>query len=133
MLSVAALPRRPTSGTKALSYTRADGTVDELAFRDGNLALVRETHAGGRLAYEVRYSDYRDIGAMQFPHTVEARFPATGTTLKLRYENPAIDGIMPDSAFVLSPGAANQGVRPRNELHGGPGARLSHACACVAG
>lgn len=102
--SAALVPAPADDGMTALSYTRADGTVDEVAFRDGNLVLVRETTPAGTLAYEVRYSDYRDIGAIQFPHTIEARFPATATTLKLRYANPAIDGVIPDSAFILSPG-----------------------------
>jgi hypothetical protein len=109
--SAALVPVPADNGMTALSYTRADGTVDEVAFRDGNLALVRETTPAGILAYEVSYSDYRDIGAMQFPHTIEARFPATATTLKLRYENPAIDGVIPDAAFILSPGPQTRELR----------------------
>jgi hypothetical protein len=56
----------------------------------------------------VRYSDYRDIGGMNFPHTIEANFPATATTIKFRFERPLIDGAIPDSAFVLAPGPQTQ-------------------------
>lgn len=105
------VPAPADHGMTTLSATRADGTVDEMAFLDGNLALVRETTAAGALAYEVRYSDYKDIGAMQFPHTIDARFPATATTVKLRYENPAIDGVIPDAAFILSPGPQTRELR----------------------
>jgi hypothetical protein len=111
IVSAALVPAPAENGMTALSYTRANGTVDEVAFRDGNLTLVRETTPAGALAYEVRYSDYRDIGAMQFPHTIEAHFPATATTIKLRYENPAIDGVIPDSAFILSPGPQTRELR----------------------
>lgn len=105
------IPVAADNGMQQLSYTRADGTVDEIAFVDGNLALVRETTASGTLAYEVQYSDYRHIGALQFPLTIDASFPATATTVKLRYENPAIDGVIPDSAFVLSPGPQTRELR----------------------
>lgn len=98
------VPGAADQGVESLSFTRSDGAVDEIGFVNGSLALVRETTAEGLLAYEVRYSDYRDIGAMQFPFAIDANFPPTATTVKLRYENPAIDGIIPDSAFVLSPG-----------------------------
>jgi len=105
------VPAAADNGMKPLSYTRADGTIDEIAFVDGNLAMVRETTPSGTLAYEIRYSNYRDIGAVQFPLTIDANFPATATTVKLRYENPAIDGVIPDSAFVLSPGPQTRELR----------------------
>ena len=98
-------------GVPGLACTRADGTVDEIAFLDGNLALVRESDRAGAIVYEVRYSDYRDIGAVQFPHTIEARFPATATTITLRYENPGVDRAIPDSAFILTPGPQTRELR----------------------
>lgn len=111
LTSAPLVPAPADNGMTALSFTRADGTIEEIAFRDGNLALVRETTTAGALAYEVRYSDYRDIGAMQFPHTIDARFPATATTVKLRYENPAIDSAIPDAAFILTPGPQTRELR----------------------
>jgi hypothetical protein len=105
-------PNPTTSdGMSGLSYTQPDGTVDEIGVDNGNLALVRQSTASGTLVYEVRYSSYQDIGGLQFPHTIEASFPATATTIKLRYENPAIDSVIPDSTFVLSPGPQTRELR----------------------
>jgi hypothetical protein len=89
---------------KVLRYARPDGTTDELGFSGRHLVMVRSKLPGGEAGYEVRYSDYRDIGGIEFPYQVEASFPATGTTVKLRYERPIIDGHIDDSLFVLSPG-----------------------------
>jgi hypothetical protein len=91
-----------------LTYARAGGTTDELGFTGGLLALVREKSPDGEVSYEVRYSDYQDIGAIKFPYTIEAHFPAAGTTLKLRYERPIVDGEIADSLFVLSPGPSTR-------------------------
>jgi hypothetical protein len=91
--------------SKVLSYARANGASDELGFAGSDLVMVREKSPDGQVLYEVRYSDYRDIGALKFPYQVDASFPAAGTTLKLRYERPIIDGDIPDALFVLSPGA----------------------------
>jgi hypothetical protein len=120
-LAAACVHTAADHGMPVLACTRADGTVDEIALLDGNLALVRETDPAGAIVYEVRYSDYRDIGAVQFPHTIEARFPATATTIKLRYENPGVDGAIPDSAFILTPGPQTR------ELHLGRKADLLQA------
>ena len=89
---------------KVLGYARANGASDELGFAGSDLVLVREKSPAGQVLYEVRYRDYRDIGALKFPYQVDASFPTAGTTLKLRYERPIIDGDIPDSLFVLSPG-----------------------------
>lgn len=93
---------------KVLTYARADGTVEQLGFTDGLLTLVRERLSDGRLNYEVRYSDYKDIGAIKFPYAIEANFPSAGTTVKLRYERPIVDGEVADSLFVLSPGPSTR-------------------------
>jgi hypothetical protein len=111
LTSAPLVPAPADNGMTALTFTRADGSTEEIAFRDGNLALVRETTAAGTLAYEVHYGDYEDIGAMQFPHTIDARFPATATTIKLRYGNPAIDSVIPDAAFILTPGPQTRELR----------------------
>jgi Domain of unknown function (DUF4292) len=91
---------------KVLTYDQPGGTVDELGFTgDGNLAMVRETLAGGRIGYEVHYSDYRKLdGRYLFPAQVDASFPKTGATVKFRYENPSVNQDVPDSTFVLVPG-----------------------------
>jgi hypothetical protein len=87
---------------KVFSYTGIAGNY-ELGFNNDHLALVRARDADGRVTYEVRYADYRDIGAMKFPFELDADFMAAGTRLKLRYLNPSIDRPIANSAFVLSP------------------------------
>lgn len=91
---------------KVLTYHQPGGAVDQLGFNgDGNLEMVRETLADGRVSYEVHYADYRNLGGgITFPAQVDASFPMTGATVKFRYENPSIDADVPDSAFVLLPG-----------------------------
>ncbi len=65
--------------------------------------MVRETGADGRINYEVRYSDYHDIGGVNFPYVVEATFPAAGSHVTFRYLRPIVNGVIPDSTFVLTP------------------------------
>jgi outer membrane lipoprotein-sorting protein len=85
-----------TFGTAA-SGTRA------LGFTGGNLAMVRDTGTDGRINYEVRYSDYHDIGGVMFPYVVDASFPAAGSHVTFRYLRPIVNGVIPDSTFVLTP------------------------------
>ena len=80
----------------------ASGT-HALGFSDGNLAMVRDTGADGRINYEVRYSDYRDIGGVMFPYVVDASFPAAGSHVTFHYLRPIVNGVIPDSTFVLTP------------------------------
>jgi outer membrane lipoprotein-sorting protein len=88
---------------RVLSYAGTGAARYELGFSGGQLALVRARDSAGRVTYEVRYSDYRDIGAIEFPFELEARFFASATTIKLHYLNPSIDRQIADSTFILSP------------------------------
>ena len=90
--------------TVALYGSTASGTR-ELGFSAGNLVMVRETAANGngRVSYEVRYSDYHDIGGVMFPYVVDATFPAAGSHVTFRYLRPIVNGAIPDSTFVLTP------------------------------
>jgi len=90
--------------TVALYGNAASGTR-ELGFSGGNLAMVRETAGigNGRVTYEVRYSDYHDIGGVMFPYVVDATFPAAGSHVTFRYLRPIVNGDIPDSTFVLTP------------------------------
>jgi outer membrane lipoprotein-sorting protein len=74
-----------------------------LGFSDGNLAMVRDTGADGRVNYEVRYSDYHDIGGVTFPYVVDATFPQAGSHVTFHYLRPIVNGVIPDSTFVLTP------------------------------
>ena len=85
------------------TYGNAAAGTRELGFCDGNLAMVRETAAGGQVNYEVRYTDYHDIGGVMFPYTVDATFPAAGSHVKFRFLRPIVNGDIPDSTFVLTP------------------------------
>ena len=87
------------------SYGNPASGTRELGFSGGNLAMVRETAANGngRVTYEVRYSDYHDIGGVMFPYVVDATFPAAGSHVTFRYLRPIVNGDIPDSTFVLTP------------------------------
>src|SRR5258708_40157118 len=85
------------------AYGNATTGVRRLGFSGGNLAMVRDTASSGEVRYEVRYSDYRDIGGVMFPYVVDADFPAARTHVKLRYVRPIVNGSVPESAFVLTP------------------------------
>ncbi len=100
------------SGTHSLSndgslvvatYGNTASGTRQLGFSAGNLAMVRETGADGRVNYEVRYSDYRDIGGVMFPYVVDATFPAAGSRVTFRYLRPIVNETLPDSTFVLTP------------------------------
>jgi len=90
---------------KVLTYHQPGGVVDELGFTgEGNLEMVRETLADGRIGYEVHYSDYRKLDdGFIFPQEVEASFPKTGAMVKFHYESPSLNKDVPDAAFVLAP------------------------------
>jgi outer membrane lipoprotein-sorting protein len=75
----------------------------ELGFQDGRLAMVRERQPDGRVVYEVRYSEYRDIGGLMFPYLVDADFPLAGSHVTFRYERPIVNGAIDASTFVLTP------------------------------
>jgi outer membrane lipoprotein-sorting protein len=85
------------------SYGDAASGTRELGFAGGNLAMVRESSSGGVVQYEVRYSDYHDIGGLMFPYTVDATFPAAGSHVTFRYIRPIVNSVIPDSTFVLTP------------------------------
>ena len=90
-------------GMMIASYGDSASGPRELGFSGGNLAMVRETAGDGRVNYEVRYSDYHDIGGVMFPYVVDATFPAAGSHVTFRYIRPIVNGVIPDSTFVLTP------------------------------
>lgn len=87
-----------------LGYGAADGGRRELGFQNNELAIVRESAPGGMVSYEIRYSDYHDIGGVMFAYQVDADFPSARTHVGFRYKRPIINGNLPDSFFVLTPG-----------------------------
>ena len=91
-------------GVLVLVYGAADHSSRELGFENGQLAMVRERAAGGAIKYEIRYADYHDIGGVMFPYQVDADFPSVQTHVSFRYRRPIVNGKVPDSVFVLTPG-----------------------------
>lgn len=85
------------------TYGSAGSGIHQLGFADGNLAMVRETAADGRVNYDVRYSEYHDIGGLMFPYVVDADFPTAQSHVTFRYVRPIVNGAVPDSMFVLTP------------------------------
>lgn len=104
LLKSAPIASHEEQGMATVLFADHDGATCELDFTGGNLTTVRQTSADRVTRYEVDYSDYRDIGSLMFPHVIVASFPPTMTTLKLHYEQPRVDTVIPDSAFVLAPG-----------------------------
>ena len=109
MLTFSPIAANTEGELNVLSFAQPTGAVDDLGFIGGHLMLVRERSAAGQLLYEIHYSDYRNIGAvLDFPCQIEASFPTAGTTVKFRYEQPNVDGEIPDATFVLSPGPSTK-------------------------
>lgn len=85
------------------AYGNAASGLRELGFSDGHLVMVRETGADKTVYYDVRYSDYRDIGGVVFPYVVDANFPSAHSHVIFRYARPIVNGTIPDSTFELTP------------------------------
>ena len=94
---------RAENGLLIAAYKNANGSLIELGFEAAQLALVRERRQGV-IDYEVRYSDYRDIGGFQLAHRIEADFPRARTHVNFSFQHPIINGVLADSLFALKPG-----------------------------
>ncbi len=85
------------------TYILPPSGTRQLGFANGQLAMVRETGSDGRVNYDVRYSDYHDIGGVMFPYVVDADFPTAQSHVTFRYTRPIVNGDVPNSTFVLTP------------------------------
>src|SRR5580704_1104636 len=56
-----------TEGMTVALWHMSNGGTRELGFRDGELVMVRERDTAGARRYEVRYSEWRDVGGIGFP------------------------------------------------------------------
>ena len=101
---------RAQDGEVVVSYKSANGGSNELGFEGDHLAMVRATDSQGQVDYEVRYSDYRDIGGIMLAHSLDASFPATGAKVKFQYQRPIVNGALSDSIFTLTPGMATKEI-----------------------
>jgi len=85
--------RMSDGGSRALGFTQAGGS--------GELAMVRESDSAGAVRYEIRYTDWRETGGIDFPLKVEANFPSSH--IMLRYQAPALNTTLAPAMFVLTP------------------------------
>jgi len=87
-----------------LVYVKSDGARREVGLHDGQVEMVRKRMPAGAIDFEIHYADYRDIGGVMFAYKVSADFPLAATQVSFVYQRPIINGKIPDSTFVLSPG-----------------------------
>ncbi len=87
-----------------LAFSEPDHSRRELGFQDGQLAMVRKRMPSGVVDFEIRYSDYHDIGGVMFAYKVDADFPAADTRVGFVYKRPIVNGKIADSVFTLTPG-----------------------------
>ncbi|HVB79142.1 MAG TPA: DUF4292 domain-containing protein [Candidatus Binataceae bacterium] len=90
-----------TDGMTVALWRLGDGGTREMGFVAGRLAMVIERDRAGAQRYEVRYSEWREVGGMNFPHKVEADFPSSRITL--RYQAPVLNPTLAPALFVLTP------------------------------
>lgn len=88
-----------------LNYDLPDHSRRELGFQNNELMIVRLKDVTGAVSLEIRYADYHDIGGVMFAYRVEANFPAVETRVSFIYKRPIVNGKIPDSVFILTPGA----------------------------
>lgn len=90
------------------SWNAEKGTRHELGFQNDQLVMVRMREATGAVEYEVRYSEYQDLGGLMFPYLIEANFPVAQSRAVFRYKRPIINGEIQPSTFVLAPTTTNE-------------------------
>jgi len=101
---------RNENGETVVRFKSSDGSVSELGFDGDRLASVRSITPNGQVRYEVRYSDFRDIGGVMLAHVLQADFPGSGSSVKFQYQRPIVNGNISASTFSLSPGTATREV-----------------------
>lgn len=99
------------------SWNAEKGVRRELGFQNDQLAMVRMREATGAVEYEVRYSEYQDLGGLMFPYTIEANFPVAQSRAVFHYKRPIINGDVPESTFVLAPTTAGEQANLSNANH----------------
>lgn len=58
-----------------------------------------EKPSDGGVDYEISFSDYRRAGAVEFPHSIEARFPSRDSSLSIRYREVETGGRIDPASF----------------------------------
>jgi hypothetical protein len=97
-------------GAIVINYPAPDGGHREARFAGDNLVGMRESDGAGQIRYEVRYADYHDIGALMFPYSIDADFPAAGSSLKLTFKRPIVNAPLAPAMFTLTPGPTTKEI-----------------------
>ncbi|HEY6877049.1 MAG TPA: DUF4292 domain-containing protein [Polyangiales bacterium] len=105
-------------GVYKLERKAKDGAREELelAVHEGDrkkapqeqrlyLASATLWNARGAKLYRVRYEDYKQVGAAEFPHTVRIDDYTNGSDALLRLSDVAVDVTVPNGAFTQTPRA----------------------------
>lgn len=91
------------NGMEMVALAAPGASTRMLGFKDGYLAMVRDSDDAGNTSYEVSYADYRDIGGVMFPYLIDAKFPTAQSRVVFKLKRPIINGGAADSVFDLSP------------------------------
>ena len=59
----------------------------------------RPSAEGVGIDYEIAFGDYRRVGSVRFPHSIEVRFPESGTGLVVKYSDVELDGEIDPKTF----------------------------------
>ena len=81
---------------------RAGDVVQRLAV-DGENYRVRESRVEGMSAYDLRFSDVRNVGGAFLPHQLVLEARAAETELELVYKDPEVNAPLDLGLFDLSP------------------------------
>jgi len=127
ILSAAPASVHAGDGLLVLSYVSSGGGTIELGFSQDQLVqdqlvMVRQRLAGGRVSYEVHYSDFQDIGGIMMAYQIEADFPLAQSKVKFSLQRPIVNGAIADSMFVLSPGPSTREIDLDHETLSSAGA-----------
>jgi hypothetical protein len=81
---------------------RAGGVVQRLQVDAGNFR-VRESRVEGMPAYDLRFSDVREVGGAFLPHVLVLEAQAAQTELELVYKDPEVNAPVDLGLFDLAP------------------------------
>lgn len=76
---------------------------------------VRYAADGDGVDYEIRFSDYRRVGKLEFPYRLEASFPARGARMVVEYRDLELGKGASESAYQAPSGRAGKRVELTNE------------------
>ncbi len=60
---------------------------------------VRYSDDGISIDFEIAFSGYRRVGSLEYPHSIDASFPSSGTRLRVEYREVALGGDVEQGIF----------------------------------